>query len=520
MLEGVDLELRPGELVLLAGGSASGKTSLLRCANGLVPRSYRGSARRGELRVAGEEPARVPAHELGTRVGTLLQDPARQVVGHDVRAELAFGPENLGLPRGEVERRVARAARRLALEDLLGRETAELSGGELQRVALAGVLAMEPPLLLLDEPLAALDPASALETARLLRELADEGRALLVVEHRVEALAAARPDRAVELAGGRLAFDGPFRAWLERADPRRAHLPADAAVARWRALGPAPDEPATPAPARDAAPALELRGVGFAWPGGARALEAVDLALAPGERLALLGANGSGKSTLLRVAMGLLAPAAGSVLLRGRDARGLSPREVAREVGFAFQHPGDMLFADTVEEECRFGPRALGFDPAEERAGVERALARFRLEHLRAAAPGALSLGQQKRVALAAVAAAGPTLWLADEPTAGLDPEGVADFLRALTLAQGERGALLFATHDLDLALLAAHRVAVLDRGRLVAVGTPAEVLLDAERLARARLVPTGLLAQNRGRLERGLPPLSARALAAQEGAP
>ncbi len=529
-LRGIDLDLVAGEVTLLVGGSASGKTTLLRCLDGLIPRSYPGSERTGELRVGGEPTDAWSLARFGRHVGTLLQDPARQIVGLDVFREIAFGPENLGLPAAEVRRRVLALAERLELSGLLERSPEELSGGELQRVALAGVLAMEPGVLLLDEPLAALDGRSARAVAALVRALADEGRAVVVVEHRIEELLDARPDQVVWLEGGAVAWRGTLDAFLERADPAELVLPFDAAVRRWRARDGSAPGPLVARPRgaaggpESAAPLVELRDVTHRYPSGERALERASLAVRAGETVALLGANGSGKSTLLRHAIGLLRPTAGVVVVAGVDAAGRSVAELARTAALVFQDPAAMLFADTVEEELRFAPHNLGLAPERIRARVDAALAALGLEALRAEPPGALSLGQKKRVCLAALVSQGARLWLLDEPTAGLDPGGVADFLDALrgglapAAADGGARAVLLATHDLDLALVHADRIAVLEGGRIVALGTPAQTLGDPELLARAGLVETSLVRANRPRFERGEPPWDARRFA-REGA-
>ncbi len=535
-LRGVDLELRAGEVTLVCGPSASGKTTLLRALNGLLPRAYPGSTVAGELRIEGVDARGMNLAAIGSRVGTLLQDPARQVVGNDVEKELAFGPENLGLPVDEIRARTAREAARLGLEPLLERSPAELSGGELQKVALAGVLATEPSILLLDEPFAALDPASAHEVAALLRQLADEGRAVLVIEHRIEELANARPDQVLALDDGRATVSS-LDAFFEDADPRHLSLPAEVAVRRWRAIGFSrkerhrPDDarsksrgggggggdgPAVPAPpAAVGDPLLALEDVGFGFRDGAPVLAGAKLRVGAGETVALLGANGAGKSTLLKLAMGLLRPTGGRVVVEGRDAVELTTAELARTAGYLFQDPNAMLFADTVEEECLFAPRNLGVPEAEARERVRDALAKLGLTELAGEAPGGFSIGQKKRVCLAVLVAQGVRVWLFDEPTAGLDPGGVADFLRALRSGRGAEDAVVFATHDLDLALLHATGVALVDEGRIVASGPPGEVLADAGRLERARLRSTSLFERNRSRLEAGLPPLDARALAA-----
>lgn len=512
-LAGVELALHAGEVVLLAGGSAAGKTSLLRCLNGLVPRSFRGSEASGRLRIGGRDASGWTLAQIGRHVGTLLQTPARQVVGVDVRREVAFGPENLGLPVEEIEARVREAAARVGVEALLERRTEELSGGELQKVALAGVLAMRPRVLLLDEPLAALDPESAREVASLLRELADEGRAVLVVEHRLDELAAARPDRALALERGRLASDTSWADFLAIADPRRLHLPVEAAVRWWRANddgSPLPDAPAPVAPGRTLVDVRDAR----VELGGRAALDGASLAVREGEVVALLGANGAGKTTWMRAVIGLARTSGGRVELDGNDVATTPIAALARAAGLVFQDPGVMLFADSVRDELAFAPRNLGCDDAEVERRVRRALERLELDALADEAPGALSVGQKKRVALAAVHAQGVRLWLLDEPTAGLDPRGVADVLAALRSGRERETAIVFATHDLDLALTFATRVVVVDRGRVVADGPPGELLGDEALLARARLRPSGLVRANRERLRAGRPALGARELA------
>jgi energy-coupling factor transporter ATP-binding protein EcfA2 len=211
----------------------------------------------------------------------------------------------------------------------------------------------------------------------------------------------------------------------------------------------------------------------------------------------------------------------GTVRVGGVDVAGRTTAELARDVGYVFQDPGAMLFADTVREECSFGPASAGHPPEVVRRRVDAALRRVHLEDLADAAPGALSLGQKKRVTLAAIAAGGVSVWLVDEPTAGLDPAGVEDFLDALGEAGegGDAATVILATHDVDLALTFADRVAIVERGKVVAVGAPAELLTDPGWLERARLCTTSLVEANRGRFARGLAPLSARALAREEGA-
>src|SRR6476659_3763051 len=220
-----------GEIMLVAGGSGSGKSTLLRCLNGLIPRSYGGDLS-GQIAIDGHDPAGIGLAQLAQLVGTVLQDPDRQIVTSYVERQVAFGPENLGWPRERMRAAVAATLERLRITHLRNRETGGLSGGERQKVALAGLLSMNPRILLLDEPLASLDPASAREALALFRELADDGRAVLLVEHRVEDALVARPERTLFLRDGRQAFLGASHDFLALADPREVKLPADVALKR------------------------------------------------------------------------------------------------------------------------------------------------------------------------------------------------------------------------------------------------------------------------------------------------
>jgi energy-coupling factor transport system ATP-binding protein len=474
-LADVSLRVEPGEFVVLAGGSGSGKSTLLRAAAGLVPH-FHGGEFGGRLLAGGLDSREHGPAELSAVAGSLFQDPETQVVMGTVRAELAFPLENRGWGAAAVARGVEEAALALGVAGLLDRSTHELSGGELQRVALGAALAARPRLLLLDEPTSQLDPVAGDELLGVLRRVNEEwGTAVVLAEHRLERCLAAA-DRVIALDGGAVTIDADPRGFLEQAPdalrtpgarlfslaglapPPVAVKDARAAL-RARGLGGAPDAgPPAPAPSgslarvfrrRAAMPAaLAFERVWYEIPRGPTVLRGVELALAPGERVALMGRNGAGKSTLLRLAAGLAEPTRGRVVRAGR-------------VSLLLQNPGDYLVAERVGEEL---PAA-----ALEAAGLGALAGRH---------PRDLSGGERQRLALAIVLQGEPPVAVClDEPTRGMD-RGHKDALAARLRELASAGAaVLVATHDAEFVAAWAERTVLLGDGAPVADAPTAEVL-------------------------------------------
>ena len=498
----VSLTVQPGEVVLVAGPSGCGKSTLIRAINGLIPHAYSGELE-GTVRVEGGLTTELKLRDIARTVGTVLQDPAKQIVGATVESELAFGPENQGVPRSEILERIREVAAQAGIEGILGRETAALSGGERQLLATAAILMMRPSLYVVDEPLANLDPATAERLLTLLRALADEGAGIVIVEHRVEEALELRPDRVLYLDEGRTRYLGPVDGFLEIADPGAVKLPFDVVVKRiaaepkGEASGPTAPAVAALATAETTA-RLEFRGVTAAI-GETRILHGVDARLGTDEVVAVLGPNGSGKTTLFRTAMRLLDITGGSILVDGASHAGRRTAELATEFGYVFQSPSQMLFARTVEDELLFGPRNLGRDPAmfeELVADSLRRTALDELEDIRSRPPLALSFGQQKRLALAIALALRPGTLILDEPSAGQDHRTAAEFMRGVLAIPGLRS-LYLVTHDVDLALTHADRILLFREGRVVANGPPMEVIADIERWKACNLRFTSLMEAN-----------------------
>ena len=492
-----------GEVLLIAGASGCGKTTLIRCINGLIPRSYKGEIN-GRIEVFGEEVKDWPLSRISQKIGTVLQDPERQILGTKVLNEVAFGLENLNVPREEILQRVDEALDFLKISHLRERETFNLSGGEKQKVALAGVLAMRPSILLLDEPLASLDPASAQDTLDTVRFLADHGMTVLMVEHRVEDVLRIHPERVMFMSEGEIRYLGNLSGLSKVVNYREVKLPAEDIVERAKQDPPPLEIKVLPgATANGANEALvRFEDVTFGYESNIEVLHGINLEIKRGDVIAILGPNGAGKTTFVKHAIGLLKPKAGRVLVNGRDTKEASVAQIASTLGYVFQSPSHMLFAPTVSEELSFGPKNLKHAKEQIELEVKEALKIVNLSDKEQDPPLALSFGQQKRVSIAAILAMRSRILVMDEPTAGQDYQNYLSFMDSI-LELPTFEAILFITHDVDLAVIYANRVLMINDGRLIADGKPQDVLRDFNRLNANRLVPTSLLALNLKRLSR-----------------
>ncbi|MFH8792836.1 ABC transporter ATP-binding protein [Streptomyces sp. NPDC017941] len=533
-VRGVDLSVPEGELVLLVGPSGVGKSTLLGTVSGLVPH-FTGGTLRGRVTVAGRDTRTHKPRELADVVGTVGQDPLAHFVTDTVEDELAYGMESLGLAPDVMRRRVEETLDLLGLADLRDRPISTLSGGQRQRVAIGSVLTPHPRVLVLDEPTSALDPAAAEEVLAVLQRLVhDLGTTVLMAEHRLErvvqyadqvllitapgeppvlgdpaALMAVSPVYPPVVDLGRLAGADPLPLTVRDARRRTAGLrerlagvevpPGNGPAARdggggvagavARGRGGGADPVATRGRGGGAVPAARGRGGASeavrverlaVRRGRVEALRHVDLTVAPGETVALMGRNGAGKSTLLSTLVGLLAPASGSARVGGAVPHRMPPRELIRHVGLVPQEPRDLLYADTVAAEC-----AAADGDAEAAPGSCRALVAELLPGIADDThPRDLSEGQRLALALAIVLTARPPLLLLDEPTRGLDYGAKARLVTVLRGLAARGHAIVLATHDVELAAELAHRVVILADGEVVADGPTADVVVASPSFA------------------------------------
>src|SRR5258706_3409986 len=444
--------------------------------------------------------------EMAQMVGNLLQDPERQIVASNVYNEIALGPDNLGLPRDEIVTRVEQVMKRLNITYLRERETFNLSGGEKQKVALAGLLTMNPSILMLDEPLASLDPASAHEALEVFRSLADEGKTVILIEHRVEDAIQTRPDRMLYMENGRVKYLGSITDLPTEIDHKQVKLPAEWVVKRVKATQTVVSAAPRHKVEEKGEPLVVFDDVDFRYNDESPLiLQNVNLQIHRGDLIGLLGPNGAGKSTLVKHAIGLLKPTRGRVLVEGEDTRKLSIAQIARMLGYVFQSPTHMLFAPTVIQELEFGPKNLNFQQDAINKSVTESIATANLIGLDQYPPLGLSFGQQKRTTIAAVLAMQSKILIMDEPTAGQDFANYTHFMNALcdpshgtqSILSANFASTLFITHDLDLAVTYANRVLLFGDKHVVADGKPEDVLKDLDLLLKYRVRPTSLLRLN-----------------------
>jgi energy-coupling factor transport system ATP-binding protein len=501
-IHSLSFTVNPGEVLLIAGASGCGKTTLVRCINGLIPRSYKGEMS-GKILVFGEEVKDWKLSQISQKIGTVLQDPERQILGTKVVNEVAFGLENLGMPRAEIYSRVDEALNFLKISHLRSRETFNLSGGEKQKVALAGVLAMRPSIVLLDEPLASLDPASAQDTLDAVRLLADQGLSILMVEHRVEDVLRIHPERVMFMSEGEIRYLGDVAGLSKVVNYREVKLPAEDIVERAK-QDPAPVEikvlPGVTHSQGEADALVKFENVAFGYESGVEILHGINLQIDRGDVIAVLGPNGAGKTTFVKHAIGLLKPKSGKVFVGGRDTNEASVAEIASMLGYVFQSPSHMLFAPTVREELAFGPTNMKHTKEQIELEVKESLKTVNLSDKENDPPLALSFGQQKRVSIAAILAMRSRILVMDEPTAGQDYQNYMNFMDSILQMPGFE-AIMFITHDVDLAAIYANRVLIISDGKLIADGKPQDVLRDFDRLKANRIIPTSLLALNLKRL-------------------
>lgn len=484
-LRDLSLHIEPGETVLLLGPSGGGKSTLALSLVGLIPQSVYAQVQ-GEIRVDGLDPRSAPPGQVASTVGLLFQDPEAGFATLTVEDELAFGLENLRVPPSEMPATIRDALGRVGLPGARTRRLDTLSGGEAQRVALAALLAMRPPILLLDEPTSNLDPATRREFFANLAEVKRD-RTVLLIEHNLDACLHLA-DRVVVLeAGGNLLVEGkPAQVFSD-------HLQEVMEVGAWIPEG----HPAEQASGDDSPPpnppggrpAVTVRGLTFAYDGQRPAIADIDLEIAEGEFVALIGPNGSGKTTLARQLLALLPePQRGEVRLFGKPVRQLELSGLTEQAGYVFQNPEHQFVTNSVGEELAYSLRARRRPEVEVRRVVAELLTRFGLRERADQNPFTLSQGEKRRLSVATMLAVDQRLLILDEPTFGQDRRTAKALMDLLTELNRKGVAVLIITHDMRLVRRYARRTVVLIEGRVAYNGSPGALFEQPALLERARL--------------------------------
>lgn len=492
-LQNITLSLKPGERVLLLGPSGSGKSTFISSLVGLVPHSTYAEID-GELTVFQQSLWSSYPADLSQVVGVVFQDPDSQLTMLTVREEIAFGLENRNVDPARMDERIESVLRTVGLEGMADTTVDQLSGGMKQRLVIAALLAMEPRILVLDEPTSNLDPRGVQDIVAVLTALAErhEDMTIILVEHQLDPILPLVERVIVFNESGEVIADGPRdqifsgsaerlgNVWVPTAVTAEQHRQAGT-IARWCAPA---DQPKTRVSASDAPPILTLDRVAFSYRRGIPILHNVSLALYPGEICALVGSNGSGKSTLASLAVGLYAPDGGTVSLGGTPLPALHAAERARRIGYVFQNPEHQFVRDTVREEVRYNPHPLTEDD------VDKTLAALRLSPFAERNPFSLSHGQKRRLSAATMLVAPKEVLVLDEPTFGQDPSALEELLHMITVLAQQGTAVIIVTHDMNIVWRVAHRMVVLHDGAVIGDGPPPSLFKDRGLCSRSGIRP------------------------------
>ena len=515
----IDLAVHKSEKILIAGPSGCGKSTLAHCINGLIPNSYPGKAT-GSLTIGGKDAFSQGLFALSKTVGTVLQDSDGQFIGLTVAEDIAFALENDCVPTQEMHETVRKIAKLVNVEQVLGHAPHEISGGQKQRVALGGVMVGDVDILLFDEPLANLDPATGKQAICLIDEIQKHtGCAVIIIEHRVEDVLYRPVDRIVLMEDGHIRFDGSPDALLSTdllpqggireplyvtalkyagvtltADMRPSYLPelvlSDSQkeqVCHWFASQP-------PAPAQPEKPVqLQVKNLDFTYSGGHHALRGISLEVHKGEMLSIVGTNGAGKSTFSKVICGFENAQSGTITLNGLDLSTLSIKERADHIGYVMQNPNQMISKNQIFDEVALGLRNRGVSEEEIRPQVEETLKICGLYPFRNWPISALSYGQKKRVTIASILVLKPEILLLDEPTAGQDLRHYTEIMDFLCELNRQGITVILITHDMHLMLEYTPRAVVFHDGQVIADRSGAEVLNSPDIVAQANLKETSL---------------------------
>jgi energy-coupling factor transport system ATP-binding protein len=516
-LENISIDVKKGEFIVIMGPSGAGKSTLANCLNGLVPHfqrgEYEGEVKVGELIVKNEKVGR-----MSKEIGLVFQDFEAQLFSTNTMLELAFGPENFGVPRKEIHRRITDVLKTVQLEGFEGRQPSTLSGGQKQRLAIGSILATKPEIICMDEPTTDLDPVGKMGIFKIAKHLhSDSEFTLLIIEHETEE--ALHADRLILMENGVILKDGKPRDILKEIGltdkigiqslqvPKffSEHLKTDSAdlpmtpeegFAAFQSLDISMDNTAYEKlqkadQEREASYGevlIEVKDLVHVYPNQNKALKGVSMQVRKGEFLAVLGHNGSGKTTLVKHFNGLLSPTEGEIIVGGKNSKESTIFEIGKTVGYVFQNPDHQIFSDTVFEEVSFSPKLRGCSKEEIKERVTEALLAVGMEGTEEEDPFSMTKGQRQRIAVASVLSAKPELIILDEPTTGLDYKEQRQMMELIQNLNKKGHTIIMITHTMWVVAEYAHRVAVIKDGEMSMYGKTREVFKDEDTLMESYL--------------------------------
>lgn len=509
-LKNINLTIYEGEKVLIVGPSGSGKSTLAHCLNGLVPFYYSGEMS-GSLKIDGEDISNKNIFELSQIVGTVLQDPDSQFIGLTVAEDIAFKLENYCMKQNEIIEKVSKSAKSVNMERELNTSPYKLSGGQKQRVTLAGVTVDEVKVLLFDEPLASLDPATGKSAVELIDSIQQESnKTVVIIEHRLEDVLHCNVDRIIVMDKGEIVADTtpseilstdvlskvgvrePLYltalkyAGCEAVDIKNIDSSKEK-IRNWYNSGELENNNT------EGQPILEMKNISFSYSEEKQILANVSFKINKGDMVSIVGRNGAGKSTISKLICGFFKPTSGQILFDGQDLTDKTIKERSEKIGFVMQNPNQMISKTMVFDEVAFGLRIKGIDEGEIKERVEKTLKICGLYGYRNWPISALSYGQKKRVTIASILVMNPEVIILDEPTAGQDFKHYTEIMEFLVELNKQGITIVMITHDMHLMLEYTNNVIVLSNGQKIADDTPANILTNKDVIQKANLKETSL---------------------------
>lgn len=519
-LHDINLKIYPGEKILILGASGSGKSTLCNCINGLIPFSFEGEIT-GSCKVNGVETKDASIFKLSNTVGTVLQDSNAQFVGLTVGEDVAFIMENEMMPRKEMLPKIDANLNLVGMQEFVEQVPFQLSGGQKQKVAIAGVFSNEVNILIFDEPLASLDPQMGMKAVELIDDLSkDENRAIIIIEHRLEDVLHRHVDRVILMADGRIVADVTPNELLKSNLLQECGIREPLYITAMKYAGCSLEgnknlsdletleftsenveklksfftEKREAIVENTNEAIVKFEGVGFTYDSGHKAVNNLNFEIKKGERVAIIGKNGAGKSTAAKLLTGIIRPDEGKITLEGKDTKDLSVKEIGELVGYVMQDPNQMLVKDIIKDEVALALTIRKYSDKDTEERVKVALETCGLYKMRNWPVDSISYGQKKRVTVASMMALEPDVLILDEPTAGQDYKSYTDIMNFVNILNKEYGkTILFITHDMHLAIENTDRAIVFADGKVIDTNKVFTVLSNPHTIQRANLKQTSL---------------------------